>query len=385
MHAPARTVLIFVLAVLLLGLQPLAALAAPANDNLDDATLVTQVPFSDVVDVTEATVESGEPQPWCGPIDNTVWYRIELPKKTSLIVDTAGSNFDTMLAVYDADLGLITCNDDVHDDWGSLQARLGFAAARRTTYYLQAGAYPSDIWEDEEEWLELEPAEKELVLSIEAGKLPKIQTKPERYTYRGRYAEAWQDSYDEDGWREAGVFVFDGRADRERIREVNLYSYEDSFDPEKETYSFTEWWGGAPMTNAAISRRLDEAYVDQAIEVSGYRCTYPAYDNGEGENGWEEENGWDEENGDENNCWPLGPEIVDLDVTWTGVGRLSRVRDHYSDVGPWGSYRSHYRGRSREALVQGGAFGEEVAISFDGAYGRIADVRVSEMYRPSRR
>lgn len=388
MRARARTTLIFALTVLLLGLQPLAALAAPTNDDLEAATLVTQVPFSDVVDVSEATLEPGEPQPWCAPITNTVWYRIELPKRTAVVVDTAGSNFDTVLAVYDADLGLITCNDDVNADSYSLQARLGFAAARRTTYFVQAGAYPSDVWEDEEDRFESEPAELELVLSIEEGKLSSVTPKPERFTFTGRYAEAMDWSYDGEVWREAGVFVLDGRANRETIREVNLYRFEETYDADKDTYSFTEWWGSAPITNAGISRRLDEAYVDQPLELSGYRCTFPAYDNGNGENGWDEENGYhafDLENGDENNCWPLGPTGVDVDVTWTGVGALSRVRDHSSESGPWGSYRSHYRAQSREALVQGGAFGEEVTISFDDADGRIADVRYSVMFRPARR
>jgi hypothetical protein len=388
MHLRVRTTLIFALTGLLLGLQPLAAIAAPLNDELDHATPVTQVPFADIVDVSDATVAIGEPQPWCAPVTNTVWYRIELPKRTDVVVDTAGSSFDTVLAVYDAELGLITCNDDVNGDSYSLQARLGFSAARRTTYYVQAGSYPSDVWEDEEALWDVVPADLELVLSIEEGRLPRVSPRPERYTFAGRYAEAMDGYYDEGIWREAGVFVLDGRANRETIQEVNLYSFEETYDPEKETYLVTEWWGSTPITNAGISRRLDEAYVDQSIEVSGYRCGYPAYDDGNGDNGWDEENGYeglDLENGDENNCWPLGPEIVDLDVTWTGVGSVSRVQDHYSEVGPWGTYRSHYRAQSREAMVTGGAFGEEVMISFDDAYGRIANVRSSDMFQPARR
>jgi len=349
---------------------------------------VTQVPFYDIVDVSDATVEPGEPQPWCAPVSNTVWYRIELPKRTNVVVDTAGSNFDSVLAVYDAELGLITCNDDVNGDSYSLQARLGFSAARRTTYYVQAGAYAWDVWEDEEAQWEAEPAELELVLSIEEGKLPSSSPKPQRYSFAGRYAEAMDWSYEGGVWREAGVFVLDGRANRETVQEVSLFSFEETYDPSKDTYLVTEWWGSAPLTNAGISRRLDAAYVDQPIELSGYRCRYPAYDDGNGDNGWDEENGYhalDLENGDENNCWPLGPTNVDLDVTWTGVGSLSRVQDHYSEVGPWGTYRSHYRAQSREATVVGEASGEEVMVSFDDAYGTIANVRSSDMFRPARR
>lgn len=382
MRARARATLIFALAVLLLGLQPLAALAAPANDDLGDATAVNQLPYYDTLDVSDATVADDEPLPWCAPIGNTVWYRIELPKKTGVVVDTAGSNFDTVLAVYDADLGLLACNDDMQD----VQARLGFEASRRTTYYLQVGAYAYGDWDEEEGWFEPEFADLELVLSIEAGKLADVKPKPERFSFTGRSAEAWDWDYDGETWREAGAFVLDGRANRETIQEVSLYSFEETYDPEKGAWTITEWWGYGPMTNAAIARKLDSAYIDQPLELNGYSCIYIG--NGDENGDDEEENGYhgfDLENGDENGCWSLGTEMVDVDMTWTGYGQLSRVRDHYSETGPWGSYRSDYRARSREAFVAGAALGDAVTIDFDGADGRLADIRYSSMYRPARR
>lgn len=389
MRARARAALSVTLAVLLLGLQPLAALAAPANDDLADATSITALPFSDVLDISEATVEPDEPEPWCAPISNTVWYRIELPKKTGVVIDTAGSSFDTVLAVYDANLQHIACNDDMED----LQARLGFEASRRTTYYLQVGAFGR--WDEDENgygWYEdengYEPGngEMQLVLSIEAGKLPQVRPKPERYSFRGQFARASDWSYDDGSWRETYLSIMDGRYDRETIQEVHLSTFEESYDPAKGTWSFTEWWGYAPLTNGAIDRKLDDAYVDQLLELSGYTCSYPAY----GENGDEE---WDDENGyhgydlddDGNGCWPLGTVVVDVDVTWTGYGQLTRVRERYSETGPWGTYRDHYRSRSREAFVQGSAQGGGVAIGFDDAYGHLEDVRSSSMWRPARR
>lgn len=47
----------------------------------------------------------------------------------------------------------------------------------------------------------------------------------------------------------------------------------------------TEWWGSAPITNAGIGRRRDEACVDQPVGLSGYRCEHPTYDGGDGDNG----------------------------------------------------------------------------------------------------
>lgn len=51
-------------AALLVG-QPVAALAAPDNDDRDNATPVTSIPFFDMVDVRDATVEDDEPGTSC--------------------------------------------------------------------------------------------------------------------------------------------------------------------------------------------------------------------------------------------------------------------------------------------------------------------------------
>lgn len=55
-----RAVLVPLTAALLIA-QPVAALAAPDNDDRANATPVTSIPFFDVVDVSDATVEDDEP------------------------------------------------------------------------------------------------------------------------------------------------------------------------------------------------------------------------------------------------------------------------------------------------------------------------------------
>jgi hypothetical protein len=85
-----RTVLLSLTAALVVG-QPMAALAAPDNDDRANATPVTAIPFSDVVDVSDATVEDDEPGTGCltyyddefdetyeVPVGHTVWYEVSL-------------------------------------------------------------------------------------------------------------------------------------------------------------------------------------------------------------------------------------------------------------------------------------------------------------------
>ena len=103
-----------------------------------------QLPFVDVRDTTAATLEQGEQRP-CGDIGATVWYEfVSPPLDVALSVDTAGSDFNTVLAVYTltaivpsppGGLTLISCVDDA----GGPLARLQFAAKANTTYYIQAG------------------------------------------------------------------------------------------------------------------------------------------------------------------------------------------------------------------------------------------------------
>jgi len=67
-------------------------------------------------DTAPATLESGEPQPSCGPIGSTVWYHAVALSDGIVTADTFGGNFDTALAVYSGDdLGALVevgCNDD---------------------------------------------------------------------------------------------------------------------------------------------------------------------------------------------------------------------------------------------------------------------------------
>ena len=78
---------------------------------------------------------------------HTVWYTFT-GTGDPLTVETAGSNFDTMLAVYDAELTEIACEDDVGlDPVGfSLQAALTIDTIEGATYYVQVGGFDPVIF-----------------------------------------------------------------------------------------------------------------------------------------------------------------------------------------------------------------------------------------------
>ena len=118
--------------------------SGPENDLFAHAEVIGALPFSDVQSTGAAGLEPGEPQP-CGEIGATIWYRFTPKATTSLDVDTEGTAFDTVLAVYtgatvDA-LSLLACNDDTA---GTVQSQISFQAAAGTTYWIQAGGFDGD-------------------------------------------------------------------------------------------------------------------------------------------------------------------------------------------------------------------------------------------------
>ena len=78
------------------------------------------------------------------PIGHTVWYTVA-GTGGEITIDTAGSEFDTVLGVYTSDGSAFTqvaCVDDVvTEEGGTLQAALTFASDAGVTYFVQAGGY----------------------------------------------------------------------------------------------------------------------------------------------------------------------------------------------------------------------------------------------------
>jgi hypothetical protein len=386
-----RAVLLSLTAALVVG-QPMAALAAPDNDDRASATPVTTIPFNDVVDVSDATVEDGEPATGCltyddefderfeVPVGNTVWYEVSLRNRTQVLVDTAGSGFDTVAVVYDSELNEIACNDDA----GTLQAKVDFTAQRGQTYLVKIGSYGDAIDEQYDD--------PTLVVSIDRGRVKTREVNPnrqERYSFQGLRADAgdWQFEEDEGGssYGGEGVGIVQGRQqdswsrENNRIAEVNVYSYEGEVDFDKQTQTFTDWWGYEPLVNGNIDRRLRTAHVDQDVWVEGYSCTGPIVD-------WDDDEGGDgEDEWIEFDCTELGSGTVRATVDWAGYGGTTRSSFHERIQDEWGTYTFRYRASERVADIVGGVSGEVLSFDLTGADGYLADVQYADSFRYARR
>jgi hypothetical protein len=80
------------------------------------------------------------------PFGSTAWWTF-VGTGEEVTIDTAGSNFDTVVGVYvleDGELVQVACVDDVFEPEFSLQARVTIDTEPGVTYYIQAGGFAGD-------------------------------------------------------------------------------------------------------------------------------------------------------------------------------------------------------------------------------------------------
>lgn len=82
---------------------------------------------------------------------HTLWYTFT-GTGGPVMIDTAGSNFDTVLALYDDERTLLACNDDVEFEpvGFTFQAALTIDTVEGATYYIQAGGFLQSFFEEAE-------------------------------------------------------------------------------------------------------------------------------------------------------------------------------------------------------------------------------------------
>ncbi len=130
--------LIASLAFLLVGQSPARA-EAPSNDDFDNATVISELPFSDTIDTTGGTVAYDDPT-WCSYGTSTnvsVWYAFTPTKNGGIKIDTSGSNYNLSIAVLTGSRGQFnfvtnTCNSGT----------VNFSASLGTTYYIIVSDFP---------------------------------------------------------------------------------------------------------------------------------------------------------------------------------------------------------------------------------------------------
>ena len=124
------------------ALQVVSVLAVPANDDFDNATVITGLPFTDTLNTSEATVASDDPlnDDTCGFGSiggHTVWYQFTPAESMPININTSRSDYDPNVFVYTGTRGTltrVTCN--------FLEASTSFDALAGETYYFLVG--PSD-------------------------------------------------------------------------------------------------------------------------------------------------------------------------------------------------------------------------------------------------
>jgi hypothetical protein len=121
-------------------------LTSPPNDNREDAAPLTgALPISATGTNVGATSEPFEPAHWSQSKKASVWYEWTAPGNGIYEVDLAGSDFDTILAVYNYNEGaifpyeLVASNDDSSS--GTIQSRAGFEADANEEFVIAVDGY----------------------------------------------------------------------------------------------------------------------------------------------------------------------------------------------------------------------------------------------------
>ncbi|HEX6625989.1 MAG TPA: hypothetical protein VF064_19890, partial [Pyrinomonadaceae bacterium] len=122
------------------------AVAAPLNDNFAAAQLISALPGSTTGSNIGATKEAGEPFHAFNPGGASVWYKWTAPSTRTVDFSTAGSNFDTTLAVYKsttAGLVEVASNDEASATLST--SRATFDAVAATVYYIAVDGYNDGV------------------------------------------------------------------------------------------------------------------------------------------------------------------------------------------------------------------------------------------------
>ena len=124
---------------------------APVNDNFNNASVISATPYTYSQDTSLATTAADDPVfQSCGTgsgsvHSRSVWYRITPSTTGTLHVDTSGSGYDTVLAVWTGSRGslvAVACNDDV--SWpADPTSSADLNVVGGTTYHIEVVSFSS--------------------------------------------------------------------------------------------------------------------------------------------------------------------------------------------------------------------------------------------------
>ena len=138
---------------------PVSAADPAPNDDITSATIIDSLPYSNTIDISNATSNpTKDPILTCTQLNGnnfssrlyfTVWYSFTPEADGTLVVDTFGSNYDTVLGVWTGTLASLPssliqyrCNDDYSVEHVG-ESRLEISVTAGTTYYIEAANYSS--------------------------------------------------------------------------------------------------------------------------------------------------------------------------------------------------------------------------------------------------
>lgn len=134
--------LLLALATVLLVMSAPALAAPPANDDFDNATVISELTYQTSINTLTATTAADDPS--CFGNGASVWYAFTPAEDMRIEADTYYSYYDTTLSVYTGERGSLTqiaCNDDVAGSY--YYSAVAFDATAGETYYFMVAAYGS--------------------------------------------------------------------------------------------------------------------------------------------------------------------------------------------------------------------------------------------------
>jgi hypothetical protein len=128
-----RLVVVGVAGLLLALLNVPPAFAQPANDDFDNPTVISALPFTDSISTVDATNPGDDP--FCNGFEHTVWYSFTPTQDMPIRADTVGSDYATSLGVYTGSRGALS-----EVACGSFPAEVAFNATAGTTYFFMVAS-----------------------------------------------------------------------------------------------------------------------------------------------------------------------------------------------------------------------------------------------------
>lgn len=120
---------------------------APPNDHFTNAIVLAGRTAGDTGHNTNTTRELNEPVHWAGTTSaRSAWWRWTAPSNGPAVINTDGSSFDTVLAVYTGPgFGSLTVVTNDDDSGAGNNSQVTFNAAAGTTYHLAVDGYASAV------------------------------------------------------------------------------------------------------------------------------------------------------------------------------------------------------------------------------------------------